>query len=140
MLASGDTLAVFNNGSAVFALKCRPGGWTSIDGSAQGEVAAIGPGEGLWGLAVSQGGNALAWSRVRFLTGGGTQVLTQVMVENSSSTALAPTGDVFIQDSASGFGFGLLTTLSFTAAGSPVLSGLLTRDGSVVSQVFRYLP
>jgi hypothetical protein len=30
--------------------------------------------------------------------------------------------------------------LSFTATGSQVLSGLLTRNSSVVSQVFRYLP
>ena len=137
---ASSPLAVFNNGQSVFALKCRPGGWTSLDGSAQGEVAAIGPGEALWGLALTPGGNALAWSRARFLTGGGTQFLTQVMVENATSTALAPTGDVFIQDSGSGFGFGLLTTLSFTAAGSPVLSGLLRRNSSVVSQVFRYLP
>lgn len=137
---TSDTLAVFNNGQAVFALKCRAGRWTSLDGSAQGEVAAAGAGEALWGLAVNQGGNALAWSRARFLTGGGTQFLTQVMVENGSSTALAPYGDVFIQDSASGFGFGGLTTLSFTAAGSPVLAGQLTRDSSVVSQVFRYVP
>lgn len=137
---ASDPLAVFNNGQSVFALKCRPGGWTSLDGSAQGEVAALAAGESFWGLAVVPGGAALAWSRGRFLTGGGSQVVTQVMLENASSTALVPYGDVLIQDSGAGFGFGGLTTLTFAAAGSPVLSGLLTRNGGVASQVFRYLP
>ena len=137
---ASDPLAVFNNGQSVFALKCRPGGWTSLDGSAQGEVATLEPGESFWGLAVVPGGAALAWSRGRFLDGGGSQVVTQVMLENATSTALVPYGDALIQDSGAGFGYGQLTTLTFAAAGSPVLSGLLTRDGGVASQVFRYLP
>ena len=135
-----DPLAVFNNGQSVFALKCRPGGWTSLDGSAQGEVASLATGESLWGLAVVPGGAALAWSRGRILDGRGSQVVTQVMLENASSTALVPYGDVLIQDGGAGFGYGGLTTLTFAAAGSPVLSGLLTRNGGVASQVFRYLP
>ena len=135
-------VVVFNNGEKVFALACRNAAWVGLDGSASGQVAAIGPvGESLHALAVAQGegsGVALAWTKVTQITGGDREITTRVLVENSVGTAFVA-GATPLSQVNSGFSRGLLS-LTFLTGNSPLLAGYIFEDGLPASRVLRFLP
>lgn len=136
--SAGEPVAIFNNGDAVFAVECRAGAWSGLDGSALGLVPGLVAGETLHGLAVAQGegaGVGLAFTKLAQLPSGNRQFTTQVLVQNSAGTPLVANGAPYavVND---GFTFGLLGFLSPT---SPVLAGLVL-DGNYVARVYRYVP
>ena len=139
---AGDPVAVFNNGDAVFARKCRGGNWSGLDGGALGLVAAPPPGESFWGLAVAQGegyGVGLAWTKLARTNGNVVFVFdTQVLVENGNSTGLEARAPALSQDNA-GFHSGTLS-LAFPRADSPLLAGVVSDGRPQAARVFRYLP
>lgn len=128
-------VAIFNNGEALFAVKCSGASWTGLDGSALGQVAAVGLGESLYALSVN--GASLAWSKVRQLGGGDREIPTQVMVENPTETALVLSGTSLTFFNSS-FNQGHLSH-TFLRPDAPVLAGLIL-DGAYYPRVFRFEP
>jgi hypothetical protein len=137
--SAGEPVAIFNNGDAVFAVECRAGVWTGLDGSAQGLVPGMVAGDNLYGVAVARGegeGVALAFTKYAFTGSGISQFTIQVLVQNAAGTALVANGAPFLIDSSSA---PQQLSLGFLDPSSPVLAGLVL-DGNYVARVFRYLP
>lgn len=143
---TAEPIAVIHNGEAVFVRACRGGAWIGLDGSAQGLVT---PGllaqeyMGTLGVAQSEGaGVALVWSKVGNLTGGGTGLASQVLVENGSATAMVMSGTEFGRINGDGSQFLSSLQVEMPLPGSPVLGTFVQFSGSNgnLPQVFRYLP
>jgi hypothetical protein len=130
-------VAIFNNGEAIFAVKCSGPSWTGLDDSALGQVAAVGQGETLYALSVN--GNTLAWSKVRQLLGPSREIRTQVMVENNTATALVESGPSLTFFDAS-FNQGSMSHTTLPPSGSPVLAGVILDNGAYYPWVYRYQP
>jgi hypothetical protein len=137
---SGPTrgpVAIFNNGEALFAVKCGAAGWTGLDGSAQGQVAAAGPGEALYALSVQ--GTTLAWTKANFpLSNGNREFSTQVLAENPLATALVERGSPLVLTNTTFAQKYLAHT--FLSASSPVLAGPILEDGAYAARVYRFVP
>lgn len=129
-------VAIFNNGEAIFAVKCGGGAWTGLDGSELGQVAVVGQGESLYALSVNYA--SLAWSKVRQLVGGDREIPTQVMVENPTETALVPSGTPLTFFNASFNQGGLSHT--FLPSGSALLAGPILDNGAYSPRVYRFEP
>ena len=143
---TAEPVAVIHNGEAVFVRACRGGAWIGLDGSAQGRVTPTLLGNefmGTLGVAQSEGmGVALVWSKVGNLTGGGSGLASQVMVENSSASAMVASGTEFARLNGDGSQARSSLQVEITLPGSPVLGTFIQFSGSNgnLPQVFRYLP
>lgn len=145
ILPGREPVVVYNNGEAVFALACRGGGWVALDGNASsGQFATIGPtGEDLIALTVAQredAGVELAWSKQTRFDDGSVETTTQVLMNDSTGSALVVAAAPLILAN-SWFQPGELSLGFFLGASEPVLAGTVQQSGQPpTSRVLRYRP
>ncbi|MEO8524427.1 MAG: hypothetical protein ABI460_06885 [Caldimonas sp.] len=137
--SADQPVAVFNNGASAFAVECRGGAWTGLDGSAQGEIPGLVMGESLIALAVGQGetdGVALALAKVSYLASGDRQFAAQVLMQGMAGAPLmasqAPLADLNPP-------LGQLA-LALANSTSPLLAVPRYDSGSLDVQVYRFFP
>ena len=141
---TGEPVAAFTNGEAVFVRACRSGAWVGLDGSALGRVTPdLVLGESMTTLSVAQAegaGATLVWSKLGFMGSGDFAFSAQVLVENGTASAMIDSGSVLSFRNDVGLGRRSLS-LAFAGAGAPVLGTLiLDPSGNYVARTFRYVP
>ena len=130
--SADQPVAIFNNGDSAFAVECRSGVWSGLDGSAEGAIPGVGS---VGALAVAHGetdGVALALYTVHYLPGSLQDNRARVLMQPVAGAPLVASQEPLTNLN---LGRGLLA-LAFASATSPVLAVSELDSGSYDARVY----